>query len=295
MIYLNGNKVEFTSFPNGETCVDLKFREHLKLRNLIKWKYENDSSLMELFFFKKAIENDKCQNDLIITYMPYSRMDRKGGNYLFTLKYVSNFINDLKFNHVYVIEPHSDVTLALLDNSKGIDLTKPLFRALLSNEDLDKPVCMFPDATAQKRYSKIYSEYEQAYGFKSRNFVTGEITGLNVVGNVEGKDVVIIDDLCSFGGTFLAAGNRLKELGAKNIYLITPHCEFNIHKGKLLTLAESPIDRVYTTNSIINEYTTGAYPLPTEQMVHKIMIADILDVTLDIAGNEEFIYEFISK
>lgn len=143
MIYLNNHKIEFTSFPNGETCVDLKFREHLKLRNQIKWKYEGDSSLMELFFFKKAIEKDRCQNELVIAYMPYSRMDRKGGNYLFTLKHISNFINGLNFDYVSVIEPHSDVTLALLDNSKGIDMTKPLFRALLSNEKLEKPVCMF--------------------------------------------------------------------------------------------------------------------------------------------------------
>jgi ribose-phosphate pyrophosphokinase len=265
MILVNKQEVNFTKFPNGEGCLDLDFRKHLSLHNRITFKYEGDSSLMELLMFKKAIENDRCQNDLTIVYMPYSRMDRKGGNYLFTLKYISEFINSLKFHKVYIIEPHSDVCLALVDNSEVIDFTQPLFENLLKNENLNMFVLMFPDATAQKRYSKMYSDYDQVYGIKQRDFRTGEISSLKVIGDVSGMNIIIIDDLCSFGGTFIKSAEQLKELGAKDIYLITPHCEDNIYKGNIFKT--DLIKKVYSTNSIISD-----------RLNDRIEIADILSV-----------------
>ena len=68
---------------------------------------------------------------------------------------------------------------------------------------------------------------------------------------VNGKDVLIIDDICSRGGTFYHSAKALKEAGAKNIYLYVTHCENTILEGELLT--SGLIEKVYTTNSIFTK------------------------------------------
>ena len=96
-----------------------------------------------------------------------------------------------------------------------------------------------------------------AFGVKKRDWNTGKITGLDVHGGLPGSpfNVLIIDDISSYGGTFLYSGKRLKELGADKIYLYITHCENSILEGELIN--SSLIERIYTTKSIY----TGKHPL----------------------------------
>ena len=111
----------------------------------------------------------------------------------------------------------------------------------------------FPDEGACKRYSdmKIIKELGLpiSFGIKRRDWKTGKILGLDVIGeDFEGKNVLIIDDICSAGGTFKFSAIKLKELGAKDVQLYITHCENNIVNGELLKT--DLISKIYTTNSI---------------------------------------------
>ena len=104
-----------------------------------------------------------------------------------------------------------------------------------------------------KRYSGLVSK-PYAFGIKKRNWETGKIEGLDVAGSVDkiaGKDILIVDDICSRGGTFYHSAKKLKELGANKIYLYVTHCENTILEGDLLT--SGLIEKVYTTNSIFTK------------------------------------------
>lgn len=262
MIKLNGAILDFKTFPNGETRVDGGQILHA-LRdsgwNHIGFKYENDSDLIKLMFLKRFLDNTEARNTKIIldiAYMPYSRMDRVEGESVFTLKYVSEFINSLKFDEVDIFEPHSDVTCALVDKSIAhyptIELLRQVVHKVGFNKDVD--YLFFPDAGAQKRYSKVEG-YKQIVGYKDRDFATGRIKSLDVVGlkgDLSESKVVIIDDLCSYGGTFDLSATKLKELGAQEIYLIVAHCEKVVRQGKLLH-PDHPITKIFTTNSIIDD------------------------------------------
>ena len=95
---------------------------------------------------------------------------------------------------------------------------------------------------------------EYAFGIKQRDWETGQILGLDVAGSVDKiKDsrILIVDDICSRGGTFYHSAKKLKELGAKEIYLYITHCENTILEGELLT--SGLIEKVYTTNSIFTK------------------------------------------
>jgi ribose-phosphate pyrophosphokinase len=89
------------------------------------------------------------------------------------------------------------------------------------------------------------------FGMKKRDWETGKILGLDVIGDaslIKDKNILIVDDICSRGGTFYHSAKRLKELGANKIYLFVTHCENTILEGELLT--SDLVEKVYTTNSI---------------------------------------------
>lgn len=270
MIYLNGKKLDFQMFPNGETRVNgEQIRKLVEgyVVNTVTLKYENDSDLIKLMFVKRHIDSiyADVHLELDVLYMPYSRMDRVEGDSVFTLKYVAEFINNLKFDTVEVVEPHSDVTPALLDKVRVTNVTYNILDIAAKEIGFDKSrdFLFFPDQGAAKRYSKLEG-YKVLVGHKTRDFATGQITGLQVLGvtgAIEGAKIIILDDLCSYGGTFYRNNNgvetgaaaELKKLGVGDIYLIVAHCENAILEGSVLTGA-SPIKKVFTTNSII-EYS----------------------------------------
>jgi ribose-phosphate pyrophosphokinase len=254
MIWLNGVTLDFKLFPNGETLVNgEQILEHAGDGNIVNFKYENDGDLIKLLFVKSFLEDHGYTASLVIYYMPYSRMDRVEGASVFTLKYVSNLINAMKFEQVTLIEPHSDVSLALINKSiakyPSVELLNRVVRETGFN--LEEDYIFFPDAGAQKRYSKVKG-YKHLVGYKARDFQTGQILKLDIVGSAEkaGFKAIIVDDLCSYGGTFLMSAEKLREIGASEVYLLVGHCEKSIFQGKILQ--SDLIDRIFTTDTILD-------------------------------------------
>jgi ribose-phosphate pyrophosphokinase len=257
MIVLNGTELNIKAFPNNETLIDSEqIKALLRAKNRLVLKYKTDADLIHLMFVKNYIDTLEKNNDtiLFITYMPYSRMDRSENDSVFTLKYVSNFINSLNFTCVYLIEPHSDVSMALVDRSNAISPTLDMLRIVkdIVGFDPDTDCLFFPDAGAQKRYSKT-CEGTALVGFKDRDFKSGNIKSLELVGEVpkRGFKAIIVDDLCSKGGTFMMAAEKLITVGAEEVYLLVTHCEETIYQGKIFET--SLINKVFTTDSIIDE------------------------------------------
>ena len=255
MIYIDNKELSVGYFPNNEMYIEynkLCFNNESK----IKFKCENDNDIFILYMLKKYIDEILPNNELNleILYMPYSRMDRYNGYYIFTLKYLTDMINKMNWYRVITYDIHSDISNALLDRSINYSNLGWLFsqkiRPTLDNKDF---VICFPDAGAQKRYNQMF-QYPCVIGMKERDFNTGNITkfkiDMNGVESIKGKTVVIIDDICSKGGTFVATAQALKNLGAQEVILLVSHCEETIFKGDLLICND--IDMVYTTNSIIN-------------------------------------------
>lgn len=111
---------------------------------------------------------------------------------------------------------------------------------------------MFPDNGAANRYKNMGFK-NVLIGHKDRDFQTGEIKKLDIVGdvsNARGRKVIICDDLSSYGGTFNYSSQALRKLGVKEVYLLVAHAENSIFKGDLF----KNIDKVFTTDSILTEH-----------------------------------------
>lgn len=250
MIKVNGVAIEQNHFPDGS----LLARCDLACSQIpvITWKYENDSELFTIMCLKRHLG----EADLSLPYVPHARMDRvKHPDEIFTLKYFCDIINSLKFHNVIILDPHSNVTPALLDN---VIVCSPesFHEEIFALEEKDKNfVVFFPDEGAMKRYAEedCIKDKEITFGVKHRDWRTGAITKYSVFDPkvVKGKKVIIIDDICSYGGTFWHAAEALKEAGAEEIVLAITHAENSMVKGKMYN--ENVIKRIYTTNSLFCE------------------------------------------
>lgn len=260
MIIVNGKELTVETFPNGESLIRTGFDFTGLKKVFITLSYEDDRDLINLMFLKKHLDDrmvgkERIKLILRVLYMPYSRMDRveKGSYRVFTLKHIADFINDLNFDSVRVHEPHSDVTPALLNRCVVIDKTLQLTEMLINELDFrgKDDYIVFPDATADKRYNHKLKWRNTLTCNKHRDFETGKIESLDISGKKPTKPfrAIIVDDLCSRGGTFMLTAQKLKEMGATEIHLVVTHCEDSIHDGDILKT--NLINCVHTTNSIL--------------------------------------------
>lgn len=260
---VRGIPVIVEKFPNGESRISTEQAALSKLWQkgtyptttfVLHW--EDDTDLLTLMFVKRFFDRvckDPCH--LSIEYMPYSRMDRQTTD-LFTLKYVTDLINDMHFDGVTVMEPHSDVTLALLNNSRAdypsADwLLTRARRAIGFRGDHD--FLFFPDAGAQKRYHML-DHFKSMVGIKSRD-AHGQISdNYKIVGpnlHPDTANIIIVDDLCSYGGTFKRAAEAFQreyEDDVRNIWLVVTHLEDSVYRGELLD--SGLLKGIFATNSL---------------------------------------------
>ena len=254
-------EIEQGSFPDGTLHINLP-DTHIYA---IKWAYESDAELFTLICIAKHY--DYSGMELYLPYIPHARMDRvKSETDVFTLKYFCEVINSLNFKTVWVMDAHSNVSLALLDRVRQMNVEDTIYDAIYKvtceiaggydhQQRMDAQadlVAFFPDEGAMKRYSDM-ANMPYAFGIKKREWATGKILGLDIMNAelVKDKNVLIIDDICSRGGTFLHSAKALKAAGANRIFLYVTHAEKTMVEGEMYNNLDL-VERIYTTDSIFN-------------------------------------------
>lgn len=270
MIKVNDIVIEQGNFPDGTLMVKaIDVRQNCK-EIAFTWLYENDAELFTLQCLVDKYRILGLPMYLSMPYVPHARMDRtKNWNDVFTLKSFCKVINNMGFAGIVIADPHSDVSSALLDNVAVLTAQELIFADgtnMSGQLDVDNCIFFYPDAGAAKRYS---FPRPSTYGIKKRNWETGQIESLEIANPeaVNGKDVIIVDDICSYGGTFSRAAAALKAAGAAKITLYITHCEKNIFKGTVFT--DGNVDKVVTTNSLLQSNMVPA------ELKDKVTVVDI--------------------
>ena len=256
MIKVNDTEIKVGHFPDGTQSIEFSDDQPYYSTNEVEWFYDSDEEVFTLMcvvdMVRRISKNPRIK--LWIPYLLNARMDRiKKPEQNFSLKVFANFINSLNFDKVVVYNVHSNVSEALIDNIINID---PIFDVDDVISEYKPDVIYFPDEGACKRYADLDSVKESGlpviFGIKKRDFATGKILGLDVVSDIDLKEkkVLIVDDICSAGGTFKFSAMKLKELGASDVSLYVSHCEDNIQNGDLLKT--DLVSKIYTTDSILH-------------------------------------------
>lgn len=265
MIKINGDIVTINKFPDGTPRINIDANSIGECNYdgspciWFDWIYESNDEMFYLMLIKRHLEKFKTNVDyyLNLPYIPNARMDRvKNNDEVFTLKYFCEFINWLNFSGVYVLDAHSDVSTALLNNCFEENPKEYIEQAIAKIGERNL-VLYFPDAGAAKRYSDLFPELQYCYGEKKRDWETGKILGLDIRTNgidLADKVVLMIDDIIAYGGSLYYSAEELKKNGVKEIYAYATHTENSIldkEKGTLIkSLENNTVNRLFTTNSL---------------------------------------------
>jgi ribose-phosphate pyrophosphokinase len=257
-----GYPIEYNvfTFSGGELQVKINNKTSWGTDKLtIRAHITQTSQIMELALVTDALRRTFTVYDinLILPYVPYARQDRvcDEGEAL-SIKVFCDLINSLKFDKVTVYDVHSDVTLALLNNVEHRTVVD-IFRRRFGTAEMQNTILVSPDAGAEKKVFKLAQDYglDVFKASKHRDVKTGAITGTTVSVNPENigkKDLLIVDDICDGGKTFIELHKILRPLTTGKISLYVTHGIFS--KG--LTPLEC-FDRIYT-----------AYPFPNVDLKH---------------------------
>jgi ribose-phosphate pyrophosphokinase len=214
-----------------------------------------NDNLMELFILTDAIKRGSAKSvNLVIPYFGYQRQDRKDYSRApISAAVVARFIETLNVNRVMMFDLHAGQIAGFFSNNCPVDnlYAEPYFIKYIKKHELDNLVFVAPDAGAMKTNYRVAQKFGVPTCSIFKNRTNGIIDHMMLIGDVEGKNVIMIDDMIDTGGTICKAANLLKENGAKSIYIFVTHGLFS--GNALENIEKSAIDKVVVTNTVPNK------------------------------------------
>jgi len=256
-------------FPDGETFV--KIEENVRGEEVFVVQPTSPPTnhhLMELFIMMDALRRSSAARiTAVLPFYGYARQDRKDQPRVpITAKLVANLLVASGANRVLTVDLHAQQIQGFFDIPVDHLYAAPVMYDYLKKKNLTNLVVVSPDAGGIKMahaYSQTL-EAELAIVAKRRKSAT-EVESVAVIGDIDGKNVLLVDDLTETAGTLTAAASLLKEKGAKQIIACVSHA----------ILGQTGIERL--RNSMIDE-------LITTDTVQRPAIDGVKITTLSVAG-----------
>jgi len=231
-----GKSLQFQAFTfsGGEPHIKIEVDDLTEEKVMITCRIQSFNDLGLLLMAADALKRMGVKElDLCLPYFPAARQDRLmiPGEPL-SVKVVADLINNVGFNEVCVVDPHSEVTPALLNNVKVVNnhnFVKRVFKQLgLKKEEV---LLISPDGGAAKKIFKLAKSMDGlpvVEAGKIRDVKTGKLKDFRVYEeDLKGKTCVVVDDICDGGGTFMGLAQALKEKNAGDLILIVTHGLFS--------------------------------------------------------------------
>ncbi len=241
-----------TSFPDGETFV--KIDENIRGRDVFFVQPTcppTNQNLMELLIMVDAARRASAARiTAVLPFFGYARQDRKDQPRVpITAKLVANLLTAAGVDRVLTMDLHAQQVAGFFDIPVDHLFAAPVIIRYLRSKQINNPVVVSPDVGGLK----MASAYSGALGAslaivaKRRKSAT-EIEALNVIGEVEGRNVILVDDLTETAGTLCSAARILKERGALDIMACVSHAVLS--ELAIERLKQSVITELITTNSV---------------------------------------------
>ena len=237
-VYVNKKAIKAFNFSGGESHVSLagiEIGERVEVSVFLKSAEE----IMRLLLTVDAIRRIKksAKIDLHLPYFPYARQDRvcNVGEAL-SVEVMAQLINNLSCESVTVEDPHSNVTTGLIKNVRVLSQADIISqcRTVVSLVKEKNLLLLAPDKGAAPKTEAVAAALTAQnilvpalYATKVRDVTDGKITDTIIPEGVTGQNILILDDICDGGGTFIELAKKLKAAGAGNLYLYVTHGIFS--------------------------------------------------------------------
>ena len=255
-------KATIRRFADEEVYVEIK--ENIRGEDVFvieSTSYPANDNLMELLVIIDALKRASAKRiTAVLPYFGYARQDRKPGPRTpISAKLVANLISTAGADRVLTVDLHAEQIQGFFDIPTDNLFAGPVFsRDIKDQFDLSNLVAVSPDIGGVVRARAIASKFGASIAIvDKRRPKAGESEVMNIIGDVDGKDCIILDDIIDSAGTICNAADKLIEIGAKSVTAYVTH---GVLTGKALSrIKDSKLKEVVITDTI--NYTENANEL----------------------------------
>lgn len=274
--------VKITRFPDGE--IGVKIVDNIRGQDVFIVQptcNPPNENLMELLIMVDAARRASAARiTAVMPFYGYARQDRKDQPRVpITAKLVANLLVAAGTNRLLAMDFHAQQVQGFFDIPVDHLFAAPVIVKHIRAKQIPDLVVVAPDPGGLKMayaYSKMLGA-GLAIVAKQRQSAT-EVEALNLVGDVAGRNALLVDDLCTTGGTLCAAANLLKARGTKRVFAAVTHAV--LADQAIQRLKNSPIEFMVTTNSVPAKNWNGF-------SVEALSVADLLgEAILRIHSNQ---------
>ena len=239
------------SFPDGESFV--RIEENISGMDVFIIQSTSNpanQNLMELFIMIDAAKRASASRiTAVIPFYGYARQDRKDQPRVpITSKLVANLLVSAGASRVLTVDLHAQQIQGFFDIPVDHLYASPVMFEHLKNIDCENLTLFSPDVGGMKMASAYADFLKVPLGFIAKRRTDAEtVEAISLVGDTEGRDILIIDDMTETAGTLCAAAELLKKNGARKVFAAVSHGVLN-DKG-YQRLADGHLDELITTNT----------------------------------------------
>lgn len=237
-------------FSDGEIWV--KFKENIRGRDvfIVQSTHPPADHIMELLIMIDAAKRASARRvTAVIPYFGYARQDRKDQpRVAITSKLLANLITVAGADRVITMDLHAAQIQGFFDIPFDHIFASPIFTGLFKDK-IENLVVAAPDLGRIKiarAYAKRLNSSLVVIDKRRPEANIAEV--MNVIGDVQGKNVLLVDDMIDTGGTFIATINALKDRGAMDIYGAITHPVFS--GGAVDKISATAIKKLYITDTV---------------------------------------------
>ena len=213
-----------------------------------------NDNLMELLICIDALRRSSAKNiTAVIPYFGYARQDRKVvPRTAISAKLVSNLITNAGAHRIVTVDLHAGQIQGFFDIPVDNLFSTPIFskhiKKYISNKNI---ICVAPDVGGVERARALGQKLNVGLAIvDKRRPAPGKSQVMNIIGNVKGKNCLLVDDIIDSGGTIVNAAKALKEKGAKDVYVYVTHGVLSGNAVELIN--NSKIIKLILTDTIDN-------------------------------------------
>ena len=280
--------VKLNRFSDGEFSVNIEETIRGEEVAIVQSTFSPTDNLMELLLLVDAAKRASAKRIIAVTpYFGFARQDRKDQpRVAIGAKLVANMLAVAGIDRLVTIDLHADQIQGFFEVPVDHLYGNAVFVPYLKSLNLENLCIATPDTGGTKRantYSKLLG-VDMAICYKQRK-VANQIESMTVIGDVEGKDVVLVDDICDTAGTLTKAASLMMENGAKSVRALCTH-------AVLSGPAYERIEKSELTEIVL----TDTIPLDVTKNTDKIKVlstSDMIAKTLSCLINHQSISDTV--
>ncbi|MDE5415992.1 ribose-phosphate diphosphokinase [Alkalihalobacterium chitinilyticum] len=267
-------KSSVTRFSDGE--VQINIEESIRGGDVFLIQSTSapaNEHIMELLIMIDACKRASAKSiNVVLPYYGYARQDRKArSREPITAKLVANLLETAGASRVLTLDLHATQIQGFFDIPVDQLMGVPILADYFKGKELDDVVVVSPDHGGVIRARKLADRLKAPIAIIDKRRPKPNVAEvMNIVGNIEGKTAIIIDDIIDTAGTITLAANALIEHGAKNVYACCTHP----------VLSGPAIERIQNSK-ICELVVTNTIPLGEEKKIEKVTELSVAPLMAD--------------